>query len=205
VNALLFFSRGPTDSRISRVWVVWGHNYLVALGPLIIMIVAAGFSFNSVSLRDPEIRRFFVVAPSALIVVNTTICTLLIAGRIWYIRHQVRRIAGGRMYAASGFSGTVILFIETGALYSAMQIVSLILDRIDNPGLHILLDLQIPLIGILPTLIIVFVHFEIGSTGQSKSVESYDFGDRGRVIQLDTVASSDVHREDMSETTKGTK
>jgi hypothetical protein len=59
--------------------------------------------------------------------------------------------------------------------------------------------------GILPTLIIVFVHFEIGSTGQSKSVESYDFGDRGRVIQLDTVASSDVHREDMSETTKGTK
>jgi hypothetical protein len=42
-----------------------------------------GFSFNSVSLRDPEIRRFFVVAPSALIVVNTTICTLLIAGRIW--------------------------------------------------------------------------------------------------------------------------
>ncbi|RDB27779.1 hypothetical protein Hypma_003240 [Hypsizygus marmoreus] len=176
---------------IWRVWVVWGRNYWVALPPLIIMIISAGLTFNLASFH--EFRTFFTVAPAALIVANTSICTILIAGKIWYARYQLRNISGGAMYGGGGFQGTVALFIESGVLYATCQLLSLILDHIKSDGIHILLDLEMPLIGILPTLIIVFVHFELvgvrTSTASSSIPRSMRFQDRDRV-HLDTFASS---------------
>lgn len=177
---------------IWRVWVVWGRNYWVAGPPLAIMIAASSFTFNLASAH--EFRTFFLVAPAALIVANTSICTLLIAGKIWYARHQLRLAGGGAMYAAGGFNGTVALFIESGALYATCQILSLVLDHIKSDGIHILLDLEVPLIGILPTLIIVFVHFELigskahnmGSSIPSSRIQFQD-GDR---LNLDTFTST---------------
>lgn len=34
-------------------------------------------------LSDHHVQSFFTVAPVAMIVVNTSLCTLLIAGKIW--------------------------------------------------------------------------------------------------------------------------
>ncbi|KAF8240576.1 hypothetical protein L208DRAFT_1384380 [Tricholoma matsutake] len=182
---------------IWRVWVVWGHSYWIALGPLIIMIISAGFAFSLASSHD--MITFFIATPSALIVANTIICTLLIAGRIWYTRYQVHQISGGRVYDASRFSKIVLLFIETGALYTASHLVALILNHFSSPAIHIILDLGIPLIGILPTLIIVLVHFElVRSPQQSSSARPHTirFEDRSRITQLDAFARSIAHSED---------
>lgn len=80
---------------------MWSRSYAIAAGPLILMITSAG-EF-SVPLCTPRLNSrflyiaftlhmaaqhnsdsFFTVVPVALIVANTTLCTLLIAGRIWY-------------------------------------------------------------------------------------------------------------------------
>ncbi|KAF8222371.1 hypothetical protein L208DRAFT_1413568 [Tricholoma matsutake] len=177
---------------IWRVWVVWGCNYWIPLGPLVIMIIAAGLLINFASLH--EIRTFFIAAPSALIVANTTICTLLIAGRIWYAGYEVHRdVSGGRVYAAGQFPKTVILFIETGALYSASHAAALILNHVNSPGIPILLDLIIPLIGILPTLTIILVYFElVRSPQQSSSAPSRIM----RFEELNTFTTSIVQSED---------
>ncbi|KAF8222501.1 hypothetical protein L208DRAFT_1413324 [Tricholoma matsutake] len=177
---------------IWRVWVVWGCNYWIPLGPLVIMIIAAGLSINFAS--HPEVRTYFIAAPSGLIVANTTICTLLIAGRIWYAGYEVHRdVSGGRVYAAGRFPKTVILFIETGALYSASQVAALIINHVNSPSIHIILDSIIPLIGILPTLIIVLVYFElVRSPRRSSSAPSRIM----RFEELNTFAASIVQSED---------
>lgn len=146
---------------IWRVWIVWGRNYWVALGPLMIMIVAAGFSFNIATSIFTETRSFYTAAPPALIVANTSICTLLIASRIWYMHYQVNRSGGAPTMQMNAYKGALMLVIESGALYALAQLLSLILNHIKNIGLPILLNLEIPLIGILPTLILVFVHFQM--------------------------------------------
>jgi len=186
---------------IWRVWVVWGHNYWIAIGPFVTMSIAAGFIFSTA--RHNDATSFLLVASVAMMVANTAICTLLIAGRIWYARHQVRRISGGGT-AYAGFSKTVILFIETGALITASQVTSLILNLVNSPGLHILLDMQMPLIGILPTLIIVIVHFElVGGPVTSRSSQSRGMTFEARhITQLDTFVSSTVHSEDTGRSTK---
>ncbi|KAF8075302.1 hypothetical protein FPV67DRAFT_1476920 [Lyophyllum atratum] len=159
-----------------------------ALGIFILKL--AGLTFDLASFH--EFRTFFTVAPAALIVANTCICTLLIAGKIWYTRYQLRAASGCSMYSSGGFTGTIALFIESGALYATCQILSLVLDHIKSDGIHILLDLEMPLIGILPTLIIVFVHFELIGTPapNTGSIPSrVQFRDRDR-LNLDTFTTS---------------
>ncbi|GLB41477.1 hypothetical protein LshimejAT787_1000770 [Lyophyllum shimeji] len=186
---------------IWRVWVVWGRNYWVAAPPLAIMIVAASLTFNLASHK--QFTTFFTVAPSALVVANTTICTLLIAGKIWYARYQLRSTGGGVIYAGGAFNGTVVLFIETGALYATVQIISLVLDHVKSEGIHVLLDLEMPLIGILPTLIIVFVHFQlIGATGPKTVPTSRMQFEDSNQVNLDTFTSSMTARGEMDRDAK---
>lgn len=45
VNVSFCFVLGWEFIITCRVWVIWGRNYLIAAGPLAIMIVAAGLSF----------------------------------------------------------------------------------------------------------------------------------------------------------------
>jgi len=189
---------------IWRVWVVWGHNYWVAIGPFITMVIAAAFVLKTAP--HLETKSPFLIASVAMIVANTATCTLLIAGRIWYARYQVRQISGGGTVYARGLSRTIILFIETGALITASQVISLILNVVNSPGIHILLDLQNPLIGILPTLIIVIVHFELvrsPATVTSRSSQSHGLHFEARhVAQLDTFVSSTAHSEETGRSTK---
>jgi len=187
---------------IWRVWVVWGHNCWVALGPFVTLLVASGFIFYSAAHLN--ITSFFYVVPVAMMVANTGISTLLIAGRVWYARYQVRQISGDWVYPRR-FSKTVILFVETGALITASQIISLILNHVNSPGIHILLDLQMPLIGILPTLIIVLVHFELvgPATSRSSQLESRGMNfETHHVAQLDTFISSIAPGEDAGRSAK---
>ncbi|KAF9461124.1 hypothetical protein BDZ94DRAFT_1310850 [Collybia nuda] len=144
---------------IWRVWVMWKRSYMIAAGPLILMLTAAGFTLHLAAQQSSN--AFFTVVPVALIVANTTLCTLLIAGQIWYLHRKLDRASTGvgGTPMPSHYKGIIMLMVESGALYTACQIVSLVLHYTQSVGLPIVLDLEIPLIGILPTLIIVFVHF----------------------------------------------
>ncbi|RDB17266.1 hypothetical protein Hypma_001709 [Hypsizygus marmoreus] len=180
---------------IWRVWTIWGRNYWIAIGPLIIMILAASFTFNVATFT--ETRSFFTVAPAALIVANTSICTMLIAGKIWYMRYQLRKSlaeTGSALHMSSGYKGALALVIESGLLYALTQLSTLIMNNVGSVGLPIMLDLEMPLIGILPTLIIVLVHFDM--VPGAKSSNSYPaapslphFRDRAQ-ITMNTIGST---------------
>ncbi|RDB27777.1 hypothetical protein Hypma_003246 [Hypsizygus marmoreus] len=144
---------------IWRLWVVWGRKYWTVIGPALLTLVAAGLSLNLLSSRN----TFFNVVPVALIVANTSICTSLIAGRIWYVHYRVRNVTelSWNALRPTWWRGAVALVIESGVLYTATQVVSLVLHYKKSVALPILLDLQVPLIGIIPTLVIVLVHYEL--------------------------------------------
>ncbi|KAG6827506.1 hypothetical protein H0H92_011526 [Tricholoma furcatifolium] len=146
---------------ILKVWVIWGQNYMVAVGPLVMMVVATGLTFTLTALD--ETSSYFNTVPVALIVGNTTICSLLIVGRIWYVHRQVRKSAGsiGIIHISNGYKGAWILIIESGVLYALTQICILIVGRTDSAALPIILNIEVPLIGILSTLIIILIHFNM--------------------------------------------
>jgi uncharacterized protein YybS (DUF2232 family) len=85
-----------------RIWVIWAHSYLIVAMPFLLMVLAAGDLYRSVGCKSPVINVIYLtipgfsfsdadsgridsfnIVPSILIVVNTCLCTMLIAGRIW--------------------------------------------------------------------------------------------------------------------------
>ncbi|KAF9457386.1 hypothetical protein BDZ94DRAFT_232497 [Collybia nuda] len=145
-----------------RVWTVWGQNYWITIIPLLLVLAAAGVRFAVVA-SIAGVLEFASDQSTAIIVANTLLCTILIAGRIWYLQWRMNRLLGysPSEKSKSAYRGVLMLIIESGLLYALIMLLSLILDDIHNDGIHTVLDMQIPIIGILPTLIVLVVHFDL--------------------------------------------
>ncbi|KDR68740.1 hypothetical protein GALMADRAFT_1026481 [Galerina marginata CBS 339.88] len=165
---------------IWRVWAVWGGNYWMTVLPIMLMLAAAGVRFAVVA-SIAGVLAFSSDVSSELIVANTLLCTVLIAGRIWYLQWQMNKMLGRApsQKSRNAYSGVLMLIIETGVLWAVIQLLGVILDDVHSDGIHAVLDMQIPLIviippnypistttktslqGMLPTLIVLFVHFDL--------------------------------------------
>jgi len=177
---------------IWRVWHIWERNYWIAAVPLAVMIAAAGLTFNLAAQNRSSL--FFVVTPAALVVANTVMCTSLLAGRIWYMNRQLRKVMHTAAAGAPNYTGVMGLLIESGALYTLTMIITLILDSVGSIALPILLDLEIPLIGILPTMIVILVHFNMvpGSTTKDRYTASVSSRWQSRTNPTSTAFSQTV-------------
>jgi len=143
---------------IWRVYTVWSSSWLMTAIPIGLMIAAAGTRIPIV-VSPVKVRAFVSDTAATLIVVNVGLCTLLIAGRIWYLQWQIGKVMdtpSSRTYKA-----VLLMLIESGALYFIAQLLAVILSKIHNNGVHTVLDIQVPLIGILPTMIVLLVHLDM--------------------------------------------
>ncbi|EIN11186.1 hypothetical protein PUNSTDRAFT_131364 [Punctularia strigosozonata HHB-11173 SS5] len=148
---------------IWRAWVVWSYNYWVIVIPVIAVLLETAFNFiSSAAVSTSNSFTVFALPSSILTMVNNIICTALIAGRIGYMQWTTRKVLGKNSgtISARSYTGIMLLFIESGFIFTAVQIITVILDQIANPGIHVVINLYTPLMGLLPTLIIVLVHFE---------------------------------------------
>ncbi|KDR68136.1 hypothetical protein GALMADRAFT_231531 [Galerina marginata CBS 339.88] len=147
---------------IWRVYAVWGRNYWPTVIPVILMIAAAAVRFSVVA-NGSAVLSFVSDPANDIIIANTMYCTALIAGRIWYIQWKTRETL--QITAATGrrnvYQGVLLMIIESGALYALSQLISVIVDKVHSPGIHVILDITIPWTGILPTLIVLLVHFDL--------------------------------------------
>ncbi|KAL0948948.1 hypothetical protein HGRIS_009053 [Hohenbuehelia grisea] len=102
-------------------------------------------------------------ASIAFAVTNTIMCTCLFSGRLWYMQRRISKLMGthGLTKAGRSYHGIALVFIESGALYTIAIILSVVLREAKNEGLPIVMNMTIPIIGILPTLIIVFAHLNM--------------------------------------------
>ncbi|KAL0947484.1 hypothetical protein HGRIS_013589 [Hohenbuehelia grisea] len=160
---------------IWRVWVVWNRSWKATIVPVALMLAAAG-ARTPIIISPVLVRAFVSDIASIIIVVNVGLCTLLIGGRIWYIQREVSKNLNSpyrRTYKA-----VMLLLIESGGLYFISQLLGIILSKVHNLGVHTVLDIQVPLIGILPTLIVLLVYLEM--VPGSKVVQE-DISTTGRI------------------------
>ncbi|KDR70255.1 hypothetical protein GALMADRAFT_144920 [Galerina marginata CBS 339.88] len=149
---------------IWRVWAVWGRNYRVIILPFLLMITPVGLGFaEAVDIETFASRGPFADIGDALTAGNVLLSTFLISGRIWYLQWQMRKLLGRApsLNSRRRYNGALMLIVESGALYAISLILDLILDALHSPGVHALLDMQIPLAGMLPTLVVLVVHFDL--------------------------------------------
>ncbi|KAL0947483.1 hypothetical protein HGRIS_013588 [Hohenbuehelia grisea] len=143
---------------IWRVWVVWNRSWRATILPIALMLGAAGARVPII-VSTSAVREFVSDISSILILANVGLCTILIGGRIWYLQHQISKSMTSPMHRT--YKAVLLLIIESGSLIFISQILAILLSKIDNDGVHTILDMQVPLIGMLPTLIVLLVHLDV--------------------------------------------
>ncbi|KAF8208012.1 hypothetical protein K438DRAFT_1754758 [Mycena galopus ATCC 62051] len=158
-----------------RVYLVWNADNRVCLPIFVCFIasIAMGIvtihEFAKVSSSDPVFVKphNWIVSFFSLTLFTNFSCTLLIAGRIWWIDRQ----AGNAAEIISGrkLGPTIIILIESGAIYSACLIILLSLYISGSYAQYIALDGVVQVVGVVFSLIIVRVGLGLTSEATTRT------------------------------------
>ncbi|EJD46526.1 hypothetical protein AURDEDRAFT_164354 [Auricularia subglabra TFB-10046 SS5] len=146
---------------IYRVFVVWESNWSIIIIPVLLCageagggtftiyaLAAAGATVTLPSglriMRGFTIFLYFTLAANLL-------CTLLIAGRIWWIRRATKDVQGPAHDPVSLF---VTLVVESAAIYSAVLIPEIVCIAYSSPTRYVFINMIGPIVGIVFSYII---------------------------------------------------
>jgi hypothetical protein len=160
-----------------RCYVVWNSNIFVVILPLILYLADAGTGIAAVytlsqltAKQSPEFsleqERVTISFFSCTLAVNT-VCTGLIAFRIWRTQRQTRDAKMG-----ANLSHVSIIVIESGAIYLSVLACNVAAFVLKSNMFNIFLDMTSPIIGIVFTLIIVRVGRGVSSEDTRRTMQS---------------------------------
>ncbi|KAF8986819.1 hypothetical protein BDQ17DRAFT_1315280 [Cyathus striatus] len=151
-----------------RLYLVWSGDKRVVYPISICVIASIGVAIGGLrasdltSSNDPgfvtELQHWVGSFFSLTLCTNFT-STLLIAGRIWWNRHQTRRI----LVEGRSLSPAAMAIIESGAIYSICLVILLALYLSGNYASYIVLDTVTQITGVVFSLVIVRVALGISS------------------------------------------
>ncbi|ESK90154.1 hypothetical protein Moror_7776 [Moniliophthora roreri MCA 2997] len=140
-----------------RCFVIWGpmtrnRIFVFPLMALVFLTNAIGLigfilgSITTVARLGGDITTGYFIANA----VNTFLLTPTVAGRIWWLSREPRRIMGTQIERK--YDRIIGMVVESGLLYSASLIIYVVIRQNHGPELFPLVGLMV---GIAPTLIIL--------------------------------------------------
>ncbi|KAF9011336.1 hypothetical protein BDQ17DRAFT_1405786 [Cyathus striatus] len=190
-SAICFFNTIMGDSiLIWRLYFVWKNQRIVCLLPiasLIASVICAALMIGIQSASIYSVVDKLAMASWALSIGTQLIATFLIAFKLWPARRFIDKL--GLTEAGNPYKRLVWIFVESGAIYSAMALALLIFFSIRK------LDAAVVLMGcmgqtaaIIPATIVILTYWPLtpptGSTGSPSTIS----GD-------DTVAFASIERQ----------
>ncbi|KAK1217160.1 hypothetical protein PQX77_020192 [Marasmius sp. AFHP31] len=163
---------------VHRCYVIWGFKKRILYPFAFVVLVTDGIGFVGIAVmiaaysrRDTPtyLRTFEMMQPLVIITaVYDSALTLMTAGRIWWITREAGQMAGRNIYTK--YKVVVATILESGLLYSATLLISIIVPRFTDPGTNGLSPfdpevISIQMAAIAPTLIIVRIAY--GQTVES--------------------------------------
>ncbi|KAH7103201.1 hypothetical protein BKA62DRAFT_697632 [Auriculariales sp. MPI-PUGE-AT-0066] len=173
-NALLVVIAVVADAfLIYRVHIVWQSGVLVIILPVLLLLGTAGggvmviYALYNASVSNPItfllVNQGFEVFLSFTVACNA-VCSLLIAGRILWIRRK----SSAQGTTADAVSKIVAVMVESAALYTAVLVAEIIAITRSSPLNFLFINWMGPLIGL------VFAYIIIRAARHSRSWENSD-------------------------------
>ncbi|KAJ7486886.1 hypothetical protein FB451DRAFT_1363086 [Mycena latifolia] len=181
----LFFTQCLLGDAVAiyRCWILWDRDFRVVVFPLVLLTSSIGMqcfmdalsgsmacqklaNSPSVAISDPALWDWIAVF-YALALGQNTITTGLMAFRLWLVDRRSMAYNVGR----SQFYSTMLLLVESAALYFALQIVVLTAFLTKS-------NIQLVLLGSIPPIICV------DGTTQTRSLRSLNMRNFGIAVQI---------------------
>ncbi|KAF9451549.1 hypothetical protein P691DRAFT_662941 [Macrolepiota fuliginosa MF-IS2] len=150
-----------------RCYVVWSRRptYIVLPGLFFLGSIVTGIgtlvTFEKLGHASIFRLRHWLVAFFSFTLAGSTLCTLMIAIRIWALNRQSLDDLSGR-----SLSPIIRIVLESGAIYSGALIILLVLFETKSWFQYVLVDAMTPIIGLVFSIIIVRIGLGL-TTGDS--------------------------------------
>ncbi|KAK0462526.1 uncharacterized protein EV420DRAFT_1639739 [Desarmillaria tabescens] len=145
-----------------RCWVIYGRRWMVVICPIIMCIAEIGCGIAGAyietslgrhsAITNPSIFALFITHQSLTLAINV-ITTSLIVDRIWTVHSAVRQFASS--IKNHPLRNALVVVIESASVYTASNVVLLIVYAIRSNAGYIVSDTIIQIIGITFNLIII--------------------------------------------------
>lgn len=163
-----------------RCYVVWNASIGIVALPVLLYLadmgtgIAAVYCLSQIEKKHDvvfavELERITNSFFSCTLAVNS-VCTGLIAYRIWRTQRQTRDAKMG-----SNLTHVSIIVIESGAIYLTVLACNVAAYVLKSNLFNIFLDMTSPIIGIVFSLIIVRVGLGISSEDTRRTMQSISF------------------------------
>ncbi|EKM77656.1 hypothetical protein AGABI1DRAFT_115203 [Agaricus bisporus var. burnettii JB137-S8] len=188
---------------IYRCYIVWSRRIVYILFPCILyiasLVTGIGILVTMGETGDGSLVFFellgrWISSFFAFTLATSTTCTIMIASRIWYLNNQSAR-SGSQLSSLHPIARVVV---ESGAIYSSMLIILLILYGQKSWFQYVIVDALSSTIGIVFSVIIVRIGLGVAiapdTVQGSAAVHVKAMGDRGSgglVNELSTFEASD--------------
>ncbi|KAJ7142659.1 hypothetical protein C8R44DRAFT_725994 [Mycena epipterygia] len=171
---------------IYRCWVLWDRDLRMVALPLVLLAASTGDIFHP-AIWD-RIAAFYALALG-----QNTITTGLMAFRLWLVDRRSMAYNVGQ----SHFYSTMLLLVESAALYFALQVVILASFLTKSNIQLIILGSIPPIIGTTFTLITIRVAFRskqtTDGTTQTQTLRSLNL--RAQAIRIEIPDTIDISQE----------
>ncbi|PCH44314.1 hypothetical protein WOLCODRAFT_18850 [Wolfiporia cocos MD-104 SS10] len=145
---------------IYRCWILWKYNIPIIILPFLaalcgfVCIMEVAHLTLTIDPSAPTPSPYIVplgIAGYALPLCTNVMVTILITGRLWYDYRPNREYLHD---THSGVLRVIIIIVESGLLYLAVQLVYLVLFSLQHPAEQTVGIMAVQIYGIAPTLII---------------------------------------------------
>jgi len=182
---------------VYRCFIVWGKSYLAVIIPFLLFLadIAIGILWTYTVSQVPEggniftddlatrIRAFYVITMA----LNIT-CTAMISFKIWHIQAKLTRFSS-RYHSQLG--RIIPIIVESGAVYSALLIVLIVLWATSSSVMFVFLNPTCPVIGIVFSTVITRVGAGVSYGDEHTVLQSSS--SRSRVGIQHTPIGKDMH------------
>ncbi|KAF9456563.1 hypothetical protein BDZ94DRAFT_1275301 [Collybia nuda] len=158
-----------------RVWALWPENRVPRWSVLILLVASTVTSLCAAILptidEDPKallsiIQANFQLASFVLSLATNAVATVLIGYKAWFHRQLIKECYG-KLHQHSKALKTLLLLVESGVIYCAIQLVYVVLDaQSSNPNSavgfaeRVINGSAIIIAAMYPTLIIILVALQ---------------------------------------------
>jgi len=165
-----------------RCYIVWGSRWTVVAFPFLLLLgsttAGIGLLNTFAHIGDAEVFALqlssWIVSFFSLTLATNTICTALVAYRIWSVNRLVIK------FSSHSWNPVMLLVIESGAIYSATLMSLLILYKVESWFQYVLLDAISPIVGLVFSMIIVRIGLGLMTpTGETRHMGTLPRGTSG--------------------------
>ncbi|KAJ8085717.1 hypothetical protein PM082_004535 [Marasmius tenuissimus] len=184
--------RRTSEAAAQTKWILYPFACIILVTDSFVVLAIQTTAFQHQNRALFMMSQGIINVLVIITAIYASLLTLLTAGRIWWTVRQVGQVTGSRVYTK--YKIIIATILESGFLFSATQVVGLVLSLFTDPGNSGLAPfdfsvINVQMAAITPTLIVVRIAYGQAVESVQQMVSTLQFAEGADISQHRSAAA----------------